>query len=280
MFVCCAQGQFVSSRFAFFLLFFSEGRCAHLFAVLHALHTLIVHSDDVNVVSGVGIVSDMLTHAQWIKRSTRAKIVTVMRHRPLLETVECLPRLVQTLCISPVSIYTGTPPKYCVCRGAEHGEMVQCSAAVCTEWYHVACLEEEDRALARDDADWRCPFCTNGTDDKGKQTWKKGAGKSKKRLAANAPGAQGVGADDAREATGAAPRGFQEKLVQVQIERRRLLVETQKKKGRVGALRKELGHHVGDMVRGGELIPQGVSMELIDAAEEQGYDLLQGMDGE
>jgi hypothetical protein len=222
-----------------------------------------------------------LTHRfQWIKKKSRAKPIMKLLHRPLHEAVAALPALAQTLVLHPVSIYEGTPPKYCICRGGAKGGMSQCSNINCVEWFHHKCLEPLMAAAARNEPNWMCEWCTNGTDPSGKQLWKSGLKKPKTRVASKAPGAQGVGAMEERKNEGGAPPSFDGKCLEVRDERRRLLLLMQKKKGRLAKEMGQLGHHEGDMLRGGQLMRQDPSDALVEAAEELGLELSESSEDE
>ena len=52
---------------------------------------------------------------------------------------------------------TVTESVYCLCRGLEEGDMIQCSQ--CNEWFHKECCNVDTKYFSNASIEWTCTSC-------------------------------------------------------------------------------------------------------------------------
>ncbi len=195
-----------------------------------------------------------------------------LRTRPLVEVERSVKKLKRVVLFHPDPIVLEMRPKMCICgkpgrkRGDKTKMMIQCDT--CWEWYHYDCVGLEDDYDAEQSA-YKCEWCTNGTDDKGKQRWTSGRKKAKLRDVKDLPTHNGAQLGGDHPVRYSAPPEWEGKVAEVRDLSQRMAVTKRKLKVAAQQIIDEGGHHLADAegVNGTEARPpdDGLVDEMVNA---------------
>jgi len=195
-----------------------------------------------------------------------------LRTRPLVEVKPAVEKLKRVVLFHPEEISLELAAKMCVCgqdertSGGKTKKMIQCDE--CWEWYHYDCVSLDDD-YDPEEAQWKCEWCTNGADDKGKQRWKSHRKKAKLRDIKDLPRHNGAVQGGDHPVRYSAPPSWEAKVAEVKDLSQRMAVKKRKLKVAVQALIDGAGHHLTDAegAHGTEARPPDDSLidEMIEA---------------